>query len=213
MVQHVWEAASRVKEFSRVLVATDSEAVAAEVRAFGGEAIMTGSHYTTGSERIAEVAKSLTAEIVVNVQGDEPLISPDAVSGLVRMLQLNPELGIATLAVLDNDSDKLTDPNVVKLVMNEQNRAIYFSRAPIMTTAEGAFYKHIGIYAYRRDVLLKLTALAPSPLEKAEQLEQLRALEQGIAIGVVVTDQDTVAVDVPSDIGRVEAELARRKQV
>jgi 3-deoxy-manno-octulosonate cytidylyltransferase (CMP-KDO synthetase) len=207
MIQHVWEAASRAESLTAVIVATDSEAVAAAVRGFGGRAVMTGA-FESGTDRVAHVASELAGggddDIVVNLQGDEPMLRPQSIDRLVAALAGDPGCGMATLAVRKRGGDELADPNVVKVVVAADGSALYFSRHPLSMDPEQGFLKHIGVYAFRRDVLLRFSKLRPSPLERAERLEQLRALDNGVKIRVAVVDEDTIAVDTPGDVPKVE---------
>jgi len=210
LVQHVWEAAKRCSTLGDVIIATDSEKIAEVVRGFGATCVMTSSECQSGSDRVAVVARSHASPIVVNLQGDEPLVCPRSVDLLVQALEADPELGMATLAVRKQGVQELNDPNVVKVVFTHTGRALYFSRQPLAGSREASFFKHIGIYAYRRDTLLQLCGWEPSALECTEKLEQLRALEHDISIKVIVVEADTIAVDVPADIARVEQHLNAR---
>ena len=186
------------------VVATDSELVAKTVEEFGGRVVMTPNHFQSGTDRVAFVARTSQAEIIINLQADEPLLNPESIDQLVEALESDPAIGLATLAVRKARGPELNDPNVVKVVLSGQGEALYFSREPLRSTPNGDFFKHIGIYAYRRAVLLRFCELPPSALEKTERLEQLRALENGIRIKVVTVAQDTIAVDAPEDIEKVE---------
>lgn len=210
MLQYIWESAKTAKSLSRVLIATDSEEVARIARGFGAEAVMTGE-FATGSDRVASIAKNLEFPIVVNLQADEPTLPSSAIDDLVEALASDPETGMATLAVRMERAEDLQNPNIVKCVFDTKGRALYFSRQPIGADSSGKFWKHIGIYAYRKDVLLRLSKMPPSPLEIAERLEQLRALEDGVRIALRPVVHDTVAVDVPEDIFKVESYLAMRE--
>ena len=190
-----------------VLVATDDARIAEAVDAFGGTAVMTRVDHATGSDRLAEVAEVLSGEIVVNVQGDEPLIEPATIDMAVGLVLDQPEVNIGTLRRrIDHPAD-LTNPAVVKLVVDARGRALYFSRAPIPLTRPGAdrpvCWRHLGLYAYRRAFLLAMASLAPTPLERAEGLEQLRVLEHGFTIATAETVSDTLGVDTPEDLERV----------
>lgn len=211
MIRHVWERAKRAARPDEVLVATDHEQVFATVRAFGGVAVMSSPHHPTGTDRLAEVAAGLDADVIINVQGDEPLISPEVIDRLAAAFDDAPGLAMATLAT-PLAEDEHDAPSVVKVVTDLTGHALYFSRSlipyPRNRTADLAFYKHIGIYAYRRDFLLKYAALPPTPLERAESLEQLRALEHGYRIMVLKTDFRSVGVDTPEDLERVNAIFA-----
>jgi 3-deoxy-manno-octulosonate cytidylyltransferase (CMP-KDO synthetase) len=227
MIVRVFERVSQARGISRVLVATDDERIASAVRAAGGEAVMTRSDHSSGTERLAEVAENRVAPLYLNVQGDEPLIEPESLEALVEAA-LTPQggeaaAGVATLATPVKDQLDAADPRVVKVVADLTGHALYFSRAPIPHTRDAhspggtggagksrpAQWKHLGVYLYRRDVLLAFPKLSPGRLEVLEQLEQLRFLEHGYRIRVVETPHDTVGVDVPADVARVEAMLRR----
>ena len=217
MIQWVYERTVRSRLVQRVVVATDDDRIAEAVHAAGGEAIMTDQDHATGTDRIAEVARTLTADIVVNVQGDEPLIMPEVIDAAVQPLIDDPAIVMATLAKRIDDPAEVADPNVVKVVFDAQGFALYFSRAPIPWDRDawtgktsfrdlantGPRYKHIGLYVYRRDFLLSYATMAQTPLETIERLEQLRALEQGHRIKVVVTEQESLGVDIPDDLGKI----------
>jgi 3-deoxy-manno-octulosonate cytidylyltransferase (CMP-KDO synthetase) len=221
MVQHVWERARRARTVDRVLVATDDERIARAVRAFGGEAVMTSPSHATGTDRLAEAAAAATdAEIVVNVQGDEPLLDWTLIDGAVAPLQAEPDLPMSTVSVPLTDLEEMLSPAVVKVVADARGDALYFSRSPIplvrdggdlrasaaQAVARGLARKHVGLYAYRREALERFAALPPSPLEQAESLEQLRALHHGMRIRVVPMEgRPGMAVDTPQDLERVRA--------
>lgn len=210
MIQYVWESAARSELRDNLWVATDSEKIAGVVEGFGGRVWKTPSHFLSGTERVTFVAENESAsEIIVNVQGDEPLIAPGALDQLIAEMESDPGVGIATLAVRKSESDGWNDPNVVKVSFSKSQEALAFSRGPIAASHEGAFFKHIGVYAFRKSVLSQLSRLPCSVLERSENLEQLRALEHGFRIKVVIIDTDTIAVDNPSDIMRVEKFLLR----
>lgn len=211
LVQYIWESAKKSKKLQKVLVAVDTQEVFEIVKSFGGEPVMTPPDLPSGSDRVAFVAKDLPVDIVLNLQADEPLLPTSAIDELVIALEKNPHLGMATLVIPKRDSEALSNPNIVKCVMNSQKEALYFSRKALSSSPEGDFFKHLGIYAYRKEALLKVSQLPPSSLELTEKLEQLRALENGISIGVRLVSQDTLAVDVPSDAEKVERVL-REKQ-
>jgi len=220
MIQHVWERVRRAQEVSRVLVATDDERIRRAVTEFGGEAVMTRAEHRSGTERLAEVAASAAssgAEIFVNVQGDEPLIEPAAVDAAVEILLEDSSVEVATLSVPIATPGDVMDPNVVKVVLDFEGNALYFSRAPIPwirdTAGGGAGFgppagsthrKHLGLYVFRRSALLEFPTFPQGELEKLEQLEQLRWLENGYRIRVAETSHDSVSVDVTEDIARVE---------
>jgi 3-deoxy-manno-octulosonate cytidylyltransferase (CMP-KDO synthetase) len=213
MIQHVYENSRRATVLDRVLVATDDERILHAVQAFGGEAVMTSADHSTGSDRIAEVARDLEAEVVVNIQGDEPFVSPRMLEEVVGPLFEDQELPMCTL-MHPIPERAYADPSVVKVVTDLAGNALYFSRSliPYPRVRQGhRAFEHIGIYAYRRQFLLTYTQLPPSPLERSESLEQLRALENGYRIRVLITqatDYIPLSVDTPEDLQRAR-ELAR----
>lgn len=216
MVQWVHERASRAIELDEVVVATDDERVAACVRGFGGRVVMTSPDHASGTDRVAEVARGIEAASYVNIQGDEPLIDPDAIDIAVRALLADDSADWSTLAAPLLAAGELADPSVVKVVTDERGRALYFSRAPIpwdrSRGGEGGApprlgRRHVGLYALRRKALADFTAWGPSPLELCESLEQLRALEHGARIVVAEIPGITLAVDHPRDVPAVEARL------
>lgn len=222
MVQRVCEQVKRSRLIDRVVIATDDERIATAVQAFGGETIMTGTHHVSGTGRIAEVAEKIEAEIYVNVQGDEPLIAPEAISAAVRVLLEDKSVRVCTLCVPIHELRDVNDPNVVKVVRDARGDALYFSRAAIpvirhqsaeptdVRHASSLHRKHLGLYAFQREALLEFARLPQGLLEQAEQLEQLRLLEHGVPIRVVETTYDSVSVDVPEDIARIEEILRSR---
>ncbi|RCS46038.1 3-deoxy-manno-octulosonate cytidylyltransferase [Bremerella cremea] len=210
LIQHTYEAACLARGTDGVVVATDHDTICQAVQGFGGEAVMTSETCASGTDRVAEVARSRPdVDIFINVQGDEPEISAEAIETVRRLLELNPEVSMATLGTPIRSLEKLQDPACVKVVCAENGRALYFSRSPIphvrdgfdeMLSAEPAvFYQHLGIYAYRRDFLLKLATAPPSPLEQLEKLEQLRVLEMGEPILVGKIAEPSIGIDTPSD--------------
>ena len=208
MVEHVYRRVSTAESVSTVLVATDDERIAHAVTGFGGEARMTRTDHLTGTDRLAEVAETIDCDIVVNVQADEPLIAPTMINDVVAACE-GPDVMMSTLRCPLRDLAALHDPNVVKIAVDREGTALFFSRAAIgldrnshrfpATTVD----KHIGIYAYRRGFLLTLSRLEPTPLERMERLEQLRVLEHGYRIMTTRTEQDPVGVDTPADLARV----------
>ncbi len=207
MIEHVYRRASLARTVTGVVVATDDERILRAVEAFGGAACLTRSDHLSGTDRLAEVAAGLVCRLVVNVQGDEPLIDPAVIDAVVRPLLDDPalEMGTACRPLL---SDEFTDPGIVKVVCGTSRQALYFSRAPIPFPRSGPAVPamargHLGLYVYRRDVLLRLAALPPTELERIESLEQLRAVANGIAIHVVETDHHAIGVDTPDDLDRV----------
>lgn len=226
MIQHVHERVRRARRPDRVLVATDDERIAAVVRGFGGEAVMTSREHATGTDRLAEVARGTDAELVVNVQGDEPLLDPEGIDRAIAVMEEDPTLPMATLSLPLRDAEEMLSPAVVKVVTDAKGDALYFSRSPIPhlraagadvraaaeeVVGRGLARKHVGLYVYRRDALVRFASLPPSPLEEAEGLEQLRALHHGMRIRVVsMSGEGGVSVDTPQDLERVRALLARR---
>ncbi len=220
LVQRVYEQAMRAGA-DAVLIATDDERIASAARGFSAEVVLTAVTHASGTDRIAEVVRARRwsdASIVVNVQGDEPLIPPAVIQQVAQLLAMQPAADIATLATPIRSLDEFRDPNVVKLVADEQGRALYFSRAPIPFTRDGAVggepgsfagaQRHIGLYAYRAAALLRLAALAPAALEQAERLEQLRALANGMDIRVATAcEPPGPDVNTPTDVQRVTALL------
>ncbi|HEV7735622.1 MAG TPA: 3-deoxy-manno-octulosonate cytidylyltransferase [Candidatus Binatia bacterium] len=218
MVCHVAERARLARGVARVIVATDDERIRLAAASTGAEVVLTRADHPTGTDRLAEVARTLQADVVVNVQGDLPLLDPLMLEQLAARMIDDPTLPMATVAAPLHDEAAWRSPHVVKVVCDATGRALYFSRSPIPHDRDGVRaagepfgLKHIGMYAYRRDVLLRLAALPPSPLERREQLEQLRALEAGIAIGVVVWrgEAPLVEVDTPADLERARAVMAQ----
>ncbi|HKA13721.1 MAG TPA: 3-deoxy-manno-octulosonate cytidylyltransferase [Myxococcota bacterium] len=212
MIQRVWLGARSAKSLARVIVATDDERIADACRSFGAEVAITRADHESGTDRAAEVIARVDCDAVVNVQGDEPLIAGFAIDAVVAALGEDPEAPMATLAHAA-EPDALGDPNRVKVVLDRRGRALYFSRSaiPYPRVGEPRCWQHVGLYAYRRDFLLRFPALAPTPAERAEGLEQLRALEHGYPIRCAVIEGWTsAAVDVPEDVARVEALLAGR---
>ncbi len=211
MIQHVYERASACRSIDSVLVATDDERIAAAVEAFGGRAVMTSRECRSGSDRVAEVAARLNFDIVVNLQGDEPLISPATIEAVARALAEEGEAQVATAAVRISSRGELRNPNVVKVVADLHGYAIYFSRLPIpyqMRRGAAPPFKHLGIYAYRSQFLQLFAKLPPTPLELAESLEQLRILEHGYKIRVVEVEHDSPGVDTEADLRRVRRLLS-----
>jgi len=215
MIQWVYERTKLAKSAGRVIVATDDERILKVVQEFGGEARMTRTDHRTGTERIAEVAAHVEGKLFVNVQGDEPLLDPAAVDAAVAALQGEPPAAIATVAVLIRTPADIMDPNVVKTVLDFDDNALYFSRAPIPWVRDSAHkiharhLKHLGLYAFQRDALLEYPTLPQGELERLEQLEQLRWLENGWKIRVSEVEHDAVSVDVPQDVARVEKLLSK----
>lgn len=215
MVQRVYERAMRAG-LSEVVVATDDERIMDAVGAFGGRAVMTSPDHASGTDRVAEAAESIRADIIVNLQGDEPLVEPGLIGAAVKPLTDDPGLPMSTLKTPITGEHEYLDPNAVKVVTDSKGFALYFSRSPLPYCRKGfaalprPAYKHIGLYVYRRDFLFEFTKLSPTALELSESLEQLRALENGHKIKVVEVDYSPVSVDTPEDLERVRALVIER---
>lgn len=223
LILHVLDRARQAKRARHIVVATDDDRIYRTVRENGGDAVLTGSHHPTGTDRIAEAAMSLSCDIIVNVQGDEPFIRGDMIDTVVRLLEEDSSAGMATLASRIRSAEDLNDPNIVKVVWGRSGYALYFSRAPIpyhrdawagtgplgFRGATGSLqcYRHIGIYGYRRESLFRLSRAEPEPVEEIEKLEQLRALALGIRIRVAETAYESIGVDTPEDLEKAETWL------
>jgi 3-deoxy-manno-octulosonate cytidylyltransferase (CMP-KDO synthetase) len=212
MIEHVYRRAALSPIISETIVATDDLRIATRVNGFGGKVRLTKAH-ETGTDRLAEVAATLDCDVVVNVQGDEPLVDPNAIAELVAPFASDAGLQMTTLFRRIHDQAELSDPNVTKVVVDRGGFAMYFSRAPIphLRDPRGGWppmYRHIGLYAYRRTALLVLASLEPTPLERAESLEQLRALEHGIRIKAIETQYESFGVDTPEDLEQVRRLLS-----
>jgi 3-deoxy-manno-octulosonate cytidylyltransferase (CMP-KDO synthetase) len=227
MVEHVYRRTATARSIGAVIVATDDQRIVDAVERFGGNVCLTKATHQSGTDRIAEVAEGLDCPIVVNVQGDEPLIDPASIDAAVAPFASDPDLQMSTLRYRLDDAAEALDPNAVKVVVDRNGYALYFSRTPIpfvglrrpssfnragappparsprVGDGSGLFYKHIGLYAYRREFLLRFSRLEPTPLERAERLEQLRALEHGFRIRTVETRHDSIGVDSEADLARV----------
>ena len=208
MIEHVYRRTAAARSIADVIVATDDARIARAVERFGGRVQMTLPTHRSGTERLAEVAASLACDVVVNVQGDEPLIEPGMIDEAIAPLLADASIRMGSLRRAITHSADLTNPNVVKVVVDRHDFALYFSRAPIPHQRvhdgrDAPAYKHIGLYVYRRDALVRLAALPPTPLEESERLEQLRALEHGWRIKVVETAFDSIGIDTPADLERV----------
>lgn len=215
MIWYVWDKARRAKIPSRVVVATDDERIASVVRGFGGEAVMTSPDCASGTDRVAEAARGMDEEILINLQGDEPLMDPSVVDAVAMPLLTDPGVLMSTAALPGDDPEEFARPSVVKVVTDAKGDSLYFSRAPIphyRDAGTGRYRKHLGIYGYRREFLFRVAALAPSPLEEAERLEQLRVLQAGYRIRVVDVGHDSVGVDTPEDLKAVEERLCGPKR-
>ena len=221
MIERVWARVSRARKISRVIVATDDERILQAVAAFGGEAVMTRAEHRSGTERVAEVAATAIRggdDIFVNVQGDEPLIDPEAIDAAVEAVESDEQVLIATLAIPITRPADIMDPNIVKVVLDFDDNALYFSRAPIPWVRDreapvhARHLKHLGLYSFRRAALLDFPTLPLGDLERVEQLEQLRWMENGYKIRVAETSHDSISVDVAEDVARVE-ELLRESEI
>jgi len=210
MIQRVYERAKSARRVDRVIVATDDDRIVKAVTSFGGEARMTRPDHRTGTERVAEVAAHVEGEVFVNVQGDEPLLDPAAVDTAVSALLEEPQAAVATVATPIKVPGDIMDPNVVKVVLDFDDNALYFSRAPIPwvrdtgSAIQVRHLKHLGLYVFQREALLEYPTLPQGELERIEQLEQLRWLENGSKIRVAEVEHDAISVDVPEDVPRVE---------
>ena len=228
MIQWVVEQAQKASRISEVIVATDDDRILDAVNGFGGKAVMTSQNHTTGSDRIAEVASGLKCDIVVNIQGDEPLIPPENIDQVIGCLDRDPALNVATLMMAVHESDEIINPNVVKVVADQNGNALYFSRSAIpfhrdewkdglpenisKSRQEGMsqVFKHIGLYAYTRSFLLEFTRMNPTPIEQLEKLEQLRILEHGYPIQVGLTEKVSMGVDQIEDLDKIERFLEKQ---
>jgi len=220
MVQHVYESTAKVSGLDRILVATDDARILETVRGFGGEAVLTSKGHVSGTDRLAEVARKIKAEWVVNVQGDLPFVRPQTIAQTLKPLRRDRAIPMGTAKTPIYSQEEWLNPNVVKVVTDARGFALYFSRAPIPYLREpedhptaqdhsrrSRGYRHVGVYVYRRDFLLKFSRLRPTPLELAEGLEQLRALAYGYRIRVIEVDEPSVEVDTPEDVKKAEEYL------
>ncbi|MEX2092900.1 MAG: 3-deoxy-manno-octulosonate cytidylyltransferase [Pirellulales bacterium] len=229
LLEHTYDAACQAKRPAGVVIATDHAEIARDVERFGGDFMMTSPDCQSGTDRVAEVARRLTqADVLVNVQGDEPEISPTAIDRLIEMIETNPAAGMATLSTPIRTPDQLTHPACVKVVFSAAGRALYFSRSPIPFLRDAAglhdtaacglatfnqpplYYQHLGLYAYRRDALLAFAALPPSSLEECERLEQLRYLQSGGEILIDVVEHAASGIDTPEDYAAFVARYRKK---
>jgi 3-deoxy-manno-octulosonate cytidylyltransferase (CMP-KDO synthetase) len=207
MIQRVYERVTKSPFLERVIVATDDKRIYDTVKEFGGEVVFTSPFHKTGTDRVAEVAENINSSYIINVQGDEPLIDPGIVEEIIQPVINDSSIKMVTLKRLIINESDINDFNVVKVVTDSNDFALYFSRFPIpyyRSSINKVVYKHVGIYLYEREFLLKITKMKPTPLEEAEKLEQLRILENGYKIKVVNTDYDPISVDTEEDIKKVE---------
>ncbi|MBN1805782.1 MAG: 3-deoxy-manno-octulosonate cytidylyltransferase [Sedimentisphaerales bacterium] len=218
MIQWVYERANQSRTLDELFVAVDDSRVRSVVEGFGGKVVMTGGHHKSGTDRIAEVVEKMPAEIIVNIQGDQPLIAPEMIDEAVGPMIDNPDIRMSTLK-REIEEDEFDDPGVVKVVVDDEDFALYFSRSLIPYPRDGEnlrVYEHVGLYVYRKDFLLEVSRMPQGYLEKIESLEQLRVLEKGYKILVVETKADKVAgmsVDTPEDLKRVEKIINERKDL
>ena len=220
LILHVLEGARQARLPAEIIVATDDERIREVVESAGGRAVMTRSDHESGTDRVAEAAAGLSYDIIINIQGDEPFIRGEAIDGLIRLLEGDPSAGMATLARRLKSAEEVADPNIVKVVLGEAGQALYFSRSPIPYYRDAPvagkgrdgfselpgdlYFGHIGVYGYRSEVLLRLSRAPSCPLERAERLEQLRALYLGIVIKVKETSYPFIGVDTPGDLEKAE---------
>jgi 3-deoxy-manno-octulosonate cytidylyltransferase (CMP-KDO synthetase) len=210
MIEHVWTRCRLSRRLNDVLIACDDQRILKAAEGFGAQAVMTSAAHDSGTDRIAEAAAKLKADIVINIQGDEPLIHPGTIDDLAAVLINDPSIAMATVIKAITSPEELANPNVVKVVIDREQSALYFSRSAIPFDRDKrglkniTYYKHLGSYGYRKDFLIHFSRMPKSRLEEAEQLEQLRALEAGVKIRTVVTKMETVGVDTPEDLARVE---------
>lgn len=220
MIQHIWEAAKAAKALDDVIIATDDETVVNIAKRFGAKVALTSVDHKSGTDRVTEVVNPLDVKVVVNIQGDEPLIHPSMINGLAMALLGDPSIVMATLIKRITEEKDLHDPNVVKVALDKDDFALYFSRSPIPYNREPVagfltlcHYKHIGIYAYTKDFLFTFANMPQSKLEQIEKLEQLRVLENGYKIKVIETKYETKSVDVQEDLDAVKGILSNRGPV
>lgn len=214
MIQRVYEQALKATTLTDVIVATDDQRIFDQVQSFGGQVVITKSTHESGTERCAEVAAKYAADIIINIQGDEPFIQPIQIDMVVNLLKDNPTLSIATLAKKITTTKDLFNPNLVKIIFNQAQKAIYFSRQAIPYIRDEVqdnwvekftYYKHIGLYGYRGQTLIEIAQLTPSPLEQVERLEQLRWLENDYTIGVGITMEESIGIDTPEDLEHIQS--------
>ncbi len=211
IIQHIWENCKKAKMLDDLVIATDNDEVMEVIKSFGGKAVFTSPDHMTGTDRIAEVVNAIDVNVIVNIQGDEPLIQAEMVDSLVRTILDHKNISMASLMKKMENLDEINNPNVVKVIVDKNGFAIYFSRSPIpyprLKEEAKLYYKHLGIYAYTKDFLYEYTNLPKSYLEKCESLEQLRVLENGYKIKMVETKFDTIGVDTPDDLEKVKSRL------
>jgi len=214
MIQHVYERAKKARLLDDVIIAADDDRILRVVEGFGGKAVFTSKSHATGTDRLTEVVNAIDVRIVVNIQGDEPLINPLVIDDLVRAMQAEPAIQMATVVKKSHSEEEFRSPDVVKAVIDDNHYALYFSRSPIPSrltpgAKDHTFFKHIGLYAYSKDFLFAFKKQPPSYLETHERLEQLRALESGVRIKVIETKYETIGVDTPADMAVAKAILEK----
>lgn len=215
MLQHVWERAKRSRILDDLIIACDNEIVLGVAREFGAHAVMTSKEHACGTDRISEVVNPLEVKVVINIQADEPLIHPMMIDSVARALLEDSTINMATIMKKIEDTREIANPNVVKVVVDKNNFALYFSRAPIPYLAPNAdieqlvYYKHIGLYGYTKDFLFTYRNLPVANIEKTEKLEQLRVLAEGFKIKVIQTPFDTIGVDTPEELERARQQLQK----
>jgi 3-deoxy-manno-octulosonate cytidylyltransferase (CMP-KDO synthetase) len=218
MLQHVWEQAKQAFLLDDLIIACDDEKVAGVAGGFGAKVVLTAKEHTCGTDRITEVVNPLDVKIIINIQADEPLIHPMMIDSLAQVLLDDSSISMVTLMKRIEDSKQISDPHVVKVVVDKNNFALYFSRAPLPFKAENSevkspvYYKHIGLYAYTKDFLFVYKNIPVSNLEKIERLEQLRVLEEGLRIKVIETKYETIGVDTPADLEKVKEYLKKEEK-
>lgn len=218
MIQHVWERARQSLLLDELIIACDNERVAEIARGFGAKVVFTAKGHVSGTDRIAEVVNPLDFKVVINIQGDEPLVHTTMIDNVASFLLNSPEIGMATIMKKIEDPAQITDPNVVKVVVDKNNFALYFSRSTIPFLAANSdvknpvYFKHIGLYGYSKDFLFTFKNLTVSSLEKVEKLEQLRVLEEGYKIKVIETKYESIGVDTPEDLEKVK-EYLKKEQI
>jgi 3-deoxy-manno-octulosonate cytidylyltransferase (CMP-KDO synthetase) len=216
MIQHVWERARKSLLLNDLLIACDDPLIEEAARKFGAKVVLTAKDHPSGSDRIAEAVKDLEVDVVINIQADEPLITPSIIDGLAQVMADHGSCTMATVIKVLTEENELKDPNVVKVVIDQNHNALYFSRTPIPYNRnqtgiqQPGYYKHLGLYAYRKDFLMTFVNLPQGELERIEQLEQLRALEAGYRIRTILTDIPMISVDIPADLIRVREFLSTR---
>ena len=213
VIQHVYERTCGARLLNDVIVACDDQQIVDVVEAFGGKAVLTSADHTTGTDRLAEVVNEIDVHLIVNIQGDEPLVNPLMIDDLVTLMQKEPSTVMATVVKKSTSFEEFKSPDVVKAVLDEHGNVLYFSRSPVPTYLEegGYFFKHIGLYGFTKEFLFTFKKFPPSYLERHERLEQLRALENGYRIKAIETDIETVGIDTAADLEKARTILMRQE--